>query len=406
MARHKAPVAFVVALFTLLAAFATVMTVQAGRIARERDRANREAESAKQVSEFLVSLFRVSDPSEARGNTITAREILNRASARIANELQDQPLVQARMMSTIGNVDRSLGLVKEAVPLLEEALRIREKILGPNHPDVAQSLYDLAWATWGEEGLELFRRSLEIREKALGPDHPDVAYSLWGLALCWGRKGDYKASQEALERARAIFERDPESNAVGLSWCLNDLGGIAINKGDYAAAQPLLERALNLKEKALGPDHPDVANGLNAVGYNLTLLGDYEAALPYLERSLAIFDRVLAPPGDGPTSLALDSYGELLYRMHRNVEAKRVLERCVAIMERGGNNPIPMPLSTLALVLQELGETARAEACYERALALRPNAGADKILDEKLETYTARRSASRHGRGSSAPARP
>ena len=339
MARHKAPVAFVVALFTLLAAFATVMTVQAGRIARERDRANREAESAKQVSEFLVSLFRVSDPSEARGNTITAREILNRASARIANELQDQPLVQAKMMSTIGNVDRGLGLVKEAVPLLEEALRIREKILGPSHPDVAQSLYDLAWATWGEEGREMFRRSLEIREKALGPDHPDVAYSLWGLAPCWGGKGDYKASQEALERARAIFERDPEPNAVGLSWCLNDLGGIAINKGDYAAAQPLLERALNLKEKALGPDHPDVANGLSAVGYNLTLLGDYEAALPYLERSLAIFDRVLAPPGDGPTSLALDSYGELLYRMHRNVEAKRALERCVAIMDGEETTP-------------------------------------------------------------------
>ena len=54
-----------------------------------------------------------------------------------------------------------------------------------------------------------------------------------------------------------------------------------------------------------------------------------------------------------------------------------------------------MPLSTLALVLQELGETTRAEACYERALALRHNPGADRILDKKLETYAARKLASR-----------
>src|SRR5256885_15430813 len=53
------------------------MTLQALRIARERDRANREAAAAKSVSEFLTGLFRVSDPSEARGNTITARQILD-----------------------------------------------------------------------------------------------------------------------------------------------------------------------------------------------------------------------------------------------------------------------------------------------------------------------------------------
>ena len=58
----------------VLVAFATAMALQAQRIGRERDRANREAETAKYVSDFLVGLFNVSDPSEARGNTLTAKE--------------------------------------------------------------------------------------------------------------------------------------------------------------------------------------------------------------------------------------------------------------------------------------------------------------------------------------------
>ena len=75
--------------------------------------------TASQISDFMVGLFRVVDPGEARGNTITAREILDQGAKRIDSELGDQPEVQSALMETMGVVYKSLGLYDAAVPLLE-----------------------------------------------------------------------------------------------------------------------------------------------------------------------------------------------------------------------------------------------------------------------------------------------
>ena len=77
---------------------------------------------------------------------------------------------------------------------LQAPLAIREKALGPDHPDVATSLYDLAelYQVQGQyaKAEPLYQRALAIREKALGPDHPDVASSLNGLAVCTTTKAN------------------------------------------------------------------------------------------------------------------------------------------------------------------------------------------------------------------------
>ncbi|NIN70410.1 MAG: protein kinase, partial [Gemmatimonadetes bacterium] len=112
--RHKAGTSFAAVLLAVLVGFAVTMSIQAARIAEERDRANSEAATAQQVSDFLVRLFEVSDPSEALGNTITAREILDRGAERIETELGDQPLVRADLMNTMGVVYKSLGLYEAA----------------------------------------------------------------------------------------------------------------------------------------------------------------------------------------------------------------------------------------------------------------------------------------------------
>ena len=81
----------------LVVVFAGITMIQAQRIARERDRANREAAAAKQVSDFLVGLFKVTDPSQARGNTLTAREILANGVVQLKSSLNDQPRERARL---------------------------------------------------------------------------------------------------------------------------------------------------------------------------------------------------------------------------------------------------------------------------------------------------------------------
>jgi tetratricopeptide (TPR) repeat protein len=303
------------------------------------------------------------------------------------------------MMGTIGNVYNSLGLGKEATPLLEGALHIREKTLGPNHLDVAQSLYDLAWCHFGEEGLPLFRRSLEIRERTLGPDHPDVAYCLWGIGACFLVKRDFKDSREALERAQDIFEKKLGPDDIGVAWCLNDIANGLDTQAwfagldaapFYARARPLFERALRIKEKNLGPDHPDVGIGLLNLGLCLVLIRDYEAARPTLERCLAIFEKVL-PPDHPLIAGCLGNLGECLHLKHKDMEAKRFLERAVSMNEKQapGSDDLAGSLNDLGLVLTDLGETARAEVCFQRALAIREKVLApdDPELAMSLEGY-------------------
>jgi hypothetical protein len=111
--RHKPGVAAVSTVVVLLVVLAASMTIQARRLAIERDRANREGQTSKQIADFMVGLFTVSDPSEARGNSVTAREILDRGADRISADLGGQPLVQARLMTVMGSVYYALGLFRQ-----------------------------------------------------------------------------------------------------------------------------------------------------------------------------------------------------------------------------------------------------------------------------------------------------
>src|SRR5918995_3446287 len=106
----------------------------------QRGRAQIEAETAKQTTNFMVGLFNVADPSEARGNSITAREIMDKGAARIHKELTAQPAIQATLMETMGTVYTSLGLYKQAAKLLSSALDKRRALYGEKHLEVARSM--------------------------------------------------------------------------------------------------------------------------------------------------------------------------------------------------------------------------------------------------------------------------
>src|SRR5207245_1953336 len=72
--RHRLGLGAAVVVLILLAGSAVAQTVQLHRTRLERDRANRERDRANRITEFMTGMFKVADPSEARGNSITARE--------------------------------------------------------------------------------------------------------------------------------------------------------------------------------------------------------------------------------------------------------------------------------------------------------------------------------------------
>ncbi len=261
--RHTVAVAVVATLAVLVAAAAVTFAIQAARLATERDRARaaeqlarEQAATAQSVSNFLVELFRTSDPSEARGNTITAREILDRGAKRIESDLRDTPQAQATLLGTMGQVYQNLGLYAVAQPMLERALERRRAVFGPEHAEVAESLDQLALLLRkrGDYAAAepLFRQALAMKRRTEGPDHPSIAETMSNLGFLLRNTDRGREAEALLREALAMRLRlfGPEHHQVAEG--LHELGATLWRNGDLAGAQDLLRRALDLDRRLLG----------------------------------------------------------------------------------------------------------------------------------------------------------
>src|SRR5690606_34912810 len=97
--------------------------VHTTRITNERNRAELGARKPGEVRDFLVGLLNSNLPSEALGDTLTVRHLLERGVAR-ADSLADQPELRALLLTTLGDVYRVLARYDRAEPLLANALAI------------------------------------------------------------------------------------------------------------------------------------------------------------------------------------------------------------------------------------------------------------------------------------------
>jgi tetratricopeptide (TPR) repeat protein len=180
----------------------------------------------------------------------------------------------------------------QAAPLLRDVLAIREKTLGPEHPDTAESLNNLAHLLQAQGDFAgarpLYERALAIREKTLGPEHPYTAVSLNNLASLLRTQGDLAGARPLYERALAVAEKALGPEHPDTATCLNNLASVLKAQGNFAGARPLYERALAIREKALGPEHSDTAASLNDLAVLLSKEGDFAGARLLLKRALAI----------------------------------------------------------------------------------------------------------------------
>jgi len=266
------------------------------RASAEALRASHEAETARRTTDFLVGLFEVVDPGESRGNTITAREILDRGAQRIDSELGDQPEVQSALMGTMGTVYRSLGLYAQATPLLERSLERRIEAFGDQDPRVAEALTDLGHvqrlAADFAEAEPLLRRALEQRIALSGERGPAVASVQHELGVVLGGLNRFAEGETFLRSALAI-RREALGRDPAVAETLNALAFNLFDQGDPAAAEPLLRESLEIRQETLG-EHPATAEGLNDLGVFLFEQGEPEEAEELLHRALEMKRRIYA----------------------------------------------------------------------------------------------------------------
>lgn len=379
--RHKFGVAAATAIALLLITFGVMQTMQLRRITRERDRADR-------VTAFMTGMFKVSNPSEARGNDIRAREILDKSAKDIDTGLANDPELQAQMMNVMGTVYQSLGLTSKAEPLLRRALEIRQRVLGPRNPDTLQTQQDLAVAVLAgsnyPEAEKLCRETLETRRQVLGPEHHDTVDSMVQLARILGFQSRYdeaeKLNRDALEVARRKWPQD-RLTATALSLLADTL----THEEKYPEAEKAAREALKMDQQALGSDHPSVLRDMFNLGGILTEEQHYADAEEMFRQLIESARRVLGP--QHPSTLAAMGNRAMVFTAEKRYADAEKLYREIGEAQRQTLGP--QHASTL-LTMGNLGFVLIEEKNYPEAekVLRETHAGLLQVLGPSHEVTT------------------
>jgi non-specific serine/threonine protein kinase/serine/threonine-protein kinase len=363
--RHRFGVAAAATLVLLLIAFGATMAVQAQRIARERDRANREAErasqeaaTAKQITDFLVGLFKVSDPSEARGNSVTAREVLDRGATKITGQLADQPRTRVRLLATMGSVYTNLGLYRAAEPLLNRAVAEGRRALGKGDIETLKASSELANLYWCEDQFAkaeaIYVGVVEGRTKILGSEHPDTLKARSDLANVYVGQRRW---QEAEAAGRAVL--DAQSRLLGPTHpdtvtSLSNLGAIYFALERYEDALSVALQLLDADRRNHGADHPDTLTSMHNLARVYEKLGRKAEAERAYQDTISARRRVLGEDhrSTSNTELALASF----YREQERFQEAEVLTlgACAALLKAlGETHPKSQDCTTSLVRLYE-----------------------------------------------------
>lgn len=328
--RNVGAVAAAAVLLVALVGWTVTTAVQGRRVAAEAARANREAMTARRVSDFMTRLFAEADPDRARGGDVPIREVLERGRDQLSTELVDEPVVRAQLLHTLAAVFHKLGVLGEAEPLYREALALRETHLGPDEQPTLQSLNALAALESDlgryDEARGSFERSAESSRRTLGEDHPDTLGTLNNLAVLEQRMGNEALAAERFEELLEARRRALGPEHRDTLQAMVNLGLARMGTGQLEEARQLISEARAIGRRTLGEDHPFVLAAMTNEASALLDLGRLDEAGTLLEEALVAADEVLGP--DHPMTLVtLASIGDLQAMRGQHVEAAATLAR-------------------------------------------------------------------------------
>ncbi|MFZ0391250.1 MAG: tetratricopeptide repeat protein [Calditrichia bacterium] len=371
--RHRTGVFSAAAMILLIILTISFYTV---RLAHQRDLARLETRKAERISEFLTGIFQVSDPGQSKGETVTARELLERGAARLDQELADEPEVQAAMMHVIGSVYISLGLYDQAMPLVEKSLEIRRQLFGEDHKDVAESLVKLGEALREkgefEQSEEKFREGLQVLRKIDPEGSPDIAATLNNLGWVLNDAGKYDESEDSFREAIRIFKANDMEWTVENSTALNNLALLLHEKGDLREAELLFRQALAIQRKLLGEVHPEVSTTMYNLAKLLRELGAVNQATEMLQQVVKMDRQVLG--NEHPyLAYSLISLGSLIKTDGKYHQAEQLMREALKIRRKSLGPEHPETLicmNNLGELLQELNRNDEAVKLHREALRL------------------------------------
>jgi tetratricopeptide (TPR) repeat protein len=341
---------------------------------KQRSIAETEAQTARQTTDFLVSLFQVSDPNEARGNAITAREILDRGAREIETNLQQQPTVRANLLHTLGRVYTGLGLYAPATGFLEQAVSLRRDLSSDPDAKLVASANSLGAALYLKGEYEVaeatYRGALDAARVVYPEAHADTTAAMNGLADVLTQ---FERDDEAEPLFREALAIDRDLHGERHPDVARSMAGLATSllfQGRTEEAEPLFRDALDIRVETLGDDHPLVAETGNNLASLYYFAGDNEASEREMRDALRRYRHIYGDEHPEVSSI-VNNLGRLLLERNKLTEAEEMLRNALAVdrkLKDPGHDDLTFPLNSLGLTLSGLDKPEEAEALFLEAL--------------------------------------
>ena len=292
---------------------------------------------------------------------------------------RQQLTLAARLNETVIQL-HGQGKSRDALPLAGQVTDIRQKVLGEQHPEYANSLNNLALLheALGDSAKAepLYRQALDINRRVLGERHPGYATSLNNLGVLYKSLGDAAKAEplivEALDINRTVLgEKDPAYVTN-----LNNLASLYKSMGNSAKAEPLFRQALDIRKTVSGEKHADYAMSLNNLGQLYASTGEFSKAEPLLRQALEI--RRSTPGVQHPDyAVSLNNFAGLYQSMGDLQKAEPLYRKAIEIQKivpGEAHSDYATTLENLAGLHKAMGDYARAEQLYRKALGIQRTA--------------------------------
>ncbi len=385
--RHRLAVTLVSLLALLTVIFAVAQTVELRRIRRERDRADR-------ITDFLINMFKVSAPSEARGNTVTAREILDKSSNEIESELGKDVEARTQLMLVMARTYENLGLFSRAHALVERVVQDRQKTPGIDNPKTLEAMSEMGWVLHREghdtEAERLIRITIDAQSRVLGPESPSTLESRDHLARILIRQAHYAEVEKLESKLIAISSnREGPENPQTLRF-MESLAVALARQSRFAEAEAEYRQVLDTQRSNLGTDHPDTLATMHSLASMYLDQGNDEEAEKLYRETLQIDQQVLGPEHPDTANAMTTLANTIRFDPNRRVEAEGLYRKALEIELRvvGPDHPYTTSAQEgLANVLSAENRYAEAEALLRQILSERQRVLGANHTDTLLSQY-------------------
>jgi serine/threonine-protein kinase len=341
--------------------------IEAEHARAESRRAEGEAAREKAVKEFLIGIFKASDPSiasaEPRG-AITARKLLDMGARRIDSRFANDPETRIELLGIVAEIYETLDENALFGQAMQKRIELARAHYGDLHPVTLECLLSqledtLTRGAYGEAKSELGRLD-ELLHRAGQDESAQRAH--WWFLKARTLEVDPAARtdvEQALARAAALYAKYAPADDVHAD-VLGDLGMIAYDSGDFHSAVDFMRRSVTVSESQTELDEAALGVAYTNLGVALTFVGDFAAGESAFDRAINLAEATYGRD-TWPYWAAFGGRAELAHRGGDRQRAERLFDALLKML--------PAPRHRFRNALEEYNAASERERIGERRVA-------------------------------------